>query len=86
MIFDSSSFTLFHSGQVFHELVCSLTVVVPQIVYYLIHCSPIQFSFAFFGTSWCCYSLLCTSHILQVKLFLSQVSPSDAQIKTIKNK
>ena len=31
----------FHSGQVFHQLVCPLTVVLPQIL-------PIQFSLAFF--------------------------------------
>ena len=30
-IFDSSRFPLFHSGQVFHKLLCPLTVVVPQI-------------------------------------------------------
>ena len=29
-ILDSCSFSLFHSGQVFHELVCPLTVVLPQ--------------------------------------------------------
>ena len=28
-ILDSNSFSLFHSGQVFHELVCPLTVVLP---------------------------------------------------------
>ena len=32
-ILDSSSFSLFHSGQVFHELVCPLTVVLPQIFF-----------------------------------------------------
>ena len=30
-ILDSSHFPLFHSGQVFHQLVCPLTVVLPQI-------------------------------------------------------
>ena len=34
-ILDSSSFSLFHSGQDFHELVCPLTVVLPQIFYNL---------------------------------------------------
>ena len=34
-ILDSSSFPLFHSGQVFHELVCPLTVVLPQIFFSL---------------------------------------------------
>ena len=32
-ILDSSSFSLFHSGQVFHELVCPLTVILPQIFF-----------------------------------------------------
>ena len=34
-ILDSNSFSLFHSGQVFHELVCPLTVVLPQIFFNL---------------------------------------------------
>ena len=34
-ILDSSSFPLFHSGQVFHELVCPVTVVLPQIFFNL---------------------------------------------------
>ena len=34
-IWDSSRFPLFHSGQVFHQLVCPLTVVLPQIVFNL---------------------------------------------------
>ena len=34
-IFDSSRFPLFHSGQVFHQLVCPLTVVLPQIFFNL---------------------------------------------------
>ena len=36
MILDSSSFPLFHGGQVFHELVCPLTVILPQIFFRLI--------------------------------------------------
>ena len=32
---DSSRFPLFHSGQVFHQLVCPLTVVLPQIFFIL---------------------------------------------------
>ena len=34
-ILDSSRFPLFHSGQVFHQLVCPLTVVLPQIFFNL---------------------------------------------------
>ena len=40
-VLDSSSFPLFHRGQVFHKLVCTLTVLLPQIFFSL---SPIQFS------------------------------------------
>ena len=32
---DRSHFPLFHSGQVFHQLVCPLTVVLPQIFFNL---------------------------------------------------
>ena len=35
-ILDSSSFSLFHSGQISHQLVCPLTVVLPQIFLNLI--------------------------------------------------
>ena len=36
---DGSSFPLFHSGQVFRELVCPLTVVLPQICFSVsLHC------------------------------------------------
>ena len=34
-ILDSNRFPLFHSGQVFHQLVCPLTVVLPQIFFNL---------------------------------------------------
>ena len=37
MVLGSSSFSLFHSGKVFHELVCPLTVVLPHIFFYLFH-------------------------------------------------
>ena len=49
-ILDSSRFPLFHSGQVFHRLECPLTVVLPQIFFFLtsLHCSPIRFYLAFF--------------------------------------
>ena len=35
-IFNSSWFPLFHSGQIFYQLVCPLTVVLPQIFFNLI--------------------------------------------------
>ena len=47
-ILDSSRFPLFHSGQVFHQLVCPLTVVLLIFSSISLHCSPIQFSLAFF--------------------------------------
>ena len=43
-ILDSSSFPLFHSGQVFHELIRPVTVVLPQVF------------LPFPWTSWCCCS------------------------------
>ena len=45
-ILDSSRFPLFHSGQVFHQLVCPLTVVLPQIFFNLTTLSsyPVFFS------------------------------------------
>ena len=48
-ILDSSSFSLFHSGQVFHEMVCPLVLLLFFLRFSSIspHCS-IQFSFAFF--------------------------------------
>ena len=36
MIFDSSAIRLFHNGHVFYELVCLLSVVLPQIFFNLI--------------------------------------------------
>ena len=39
---------MFHSGQVFHELVCPLTVFFLRFSSISLHCSPIQFTFAFF--------------------------------------
>ena len=69
-ILDSSSFLLFHSGQAFHQLVCPLTVVLPQIFFNLTTLFSIQFSLAFFScTSWCCCSLPCISQILQNQIF-----------------
>ena len=60
-ILDSSCFPLFHSGQVFHQLVCPLTVVLPKIFFYLLK--------LFSCTSWCCCSLPCISQILQAQIF-----------------
>ena len=87
MTLDSSSFPLFHSGQVFHVLVCPLTVVLPQIFFNLttlfVFSYPVFF-FPFSCTSWCYCSLLYISQILQpfrLKSFLSQFSPFVTHIK-----
>ena len=46
---DGSSFPLFHSGQVFRELVCPLTVVLPhRFCSISLHCYPLQDFFPLF--------------------------------------
>ena len=69
MILDSSHFPLFHSGQVFHQLVCPLTVVLSQVFFNLttLFSYPVFFSL-FPCTSWCCCSLPCISQILQAQI------------------
>ena len=64
-----SRFPLFYSGQVFHQLVCPLTVVLPQIFFNLttVISYPVFFSL-FSCTSWCCCSLPCISLILQAEI------------------
>ena len=47
-ILDSTSFPLFHSGQVFHQLVCPLTVVLPQIFFSLTTLSSQKVFFCLF--------------------------------------
>ena len=77
-ILDSSSFPLFHSGLVFHELVCPLTVVLPQI-------ATTPFSYPVFFCLF--HALLDVVHFLiflrsiRFKCILSQFSPSIVQIK-----
>ena len=69
-ILDSSRFPLFQGGQVFHQLVCPLTVVLPKIFFNLtaLFSYPV-FLQPFSCTSWCCCSLPCISQILQAKIF-----------------
>ena len=74
IVWDSSSFPLFPSGQVFHLLVCSLAVVSPQIFLTLTTMFSYPVFFCLFsGTAWCCCSLPCTSQILHVWIFSSSV-------------
>ena len=68
-ILDRSRFPLFHSGQVFHQLVCPLTVVLPQIFFNLTNVLLFSFLLPFSCTSWCYCSLPCISQILQVRIF-----------------
>ena len=49
-ILDSSRFSLFHSGQVFHKLVCPLTVVLSQIFFNLTTLISYPVFFRFFHT------------------------------------
>ena len=77
-----SSFPSFHSDQVFHELVCPLTVVFPHIFFYL----TTLFSYPVF---FCLFHLplgvvvhfLVFLRSFRFESFHSQFSPSVAQIK-----
>ena len=83
-VLDTSSCPLFHSGQVFHELVCPFTVVLPQIFFNL----NTLFSFPVFFSLFHAY-LDVVVHIpvflrsFRFKSFLSQFSPFVAQIKNL---
>ena len=68
----------FHSGQVFHQLVCPLTVVLPLIFFNLATLLLSSFLEPFSCTSWCCCSLV---FIRSLGSNLSWFSPSVKQIK-----
>ena len=81
-ILDSSCFPLFHSGQVFHQLVCPLTVVPPQIFFNLttLFSYPVFFSLFHAPLDVVVHFLVfCSS--FRLKSFLSQFSPFVAQIE-----
>ena len=59
-ILDSSRFPLFHSGQVFHQLALLLLFFL-RFSSISLHCSPIQFSLAFFMRLESCRSASCSS-------------------------
>ena len=79
---DSSHFPLFHSGQVFHQLVCPLTVVLPQIVFRLatLFCYPVFCSLFHAPLAGFVHFLVFRSSF-RLESFLSQFSPFLAQIK-----
>ena len=86
-ILDSSSFSLFHRGQVFHELICPLTVVIPEIFFNLTTPFSYPVFFSFFSLLFFHAPLHALVHFLvflrsfKLKSFLSQFSPFVAQIE-----
>ena len=81
---DSSRFPLFHNGQVFHHLVCLLTVVLPQIFFNLttLFSYPVSFSL-FHAPLDVVVHFLVFLRSFRLKFFLSQFSPFVAQIKKL---
>ena len=81
-ILDSSRFPLFHSGQVFHQLVCPLTVVLPQIFLNLTALfSYLVFLSLFHAPLDVVVHFLAFLSSFRLESFLSQFSPFVAQIK-----
>ena len=80
----SSSFLLFHSGQVFHQLVCPLTDVPPQIFFSLatLFSYPVFFSL-FRASLGVVVHFFVFLRSIRFNFFLSQFSPLVAQIKTL---
>ena len=76
-VLDSSSFSLFHSGQVFHELVCPLTVVL-QIFFNLTTLFPYPVLFSFFHAS-----LDVVVHFLVFRITHNTVFRSELSIELI---
>ena len=82
MILDSSRFPLFHSGQVFHQLVCPLTVVLSRIFLDLttLFSYPVLFNL-FHAPLDVVVHFLVFLRFFRLKSFLSQFSPFVAQIE-----
>ena len=80
-ILDSSSFPLFHSGQVFHELICRLSVVLPQIFFNLttLFSCPVFFCLLHAPLDVVHFPVFLRS--FRFTSFLSQFSPFVTQIK-----
>ena len=82
MILDSSRFPLFHSGQVFHQLVCSLTVVLPQIFFNLTTLFSDSVFFSLFHAPFdAVVHFFVLLRSFGLKSFLSQFSSFVAQIE-----
>ena len=82
MILDSSRFSLFHSGQVFHKLVCSLAAVLPQSFFSLTTLFSYPFP-PFHAPLAVVVHFLVFLGSFRFEAFLSQFSPSIAQIKNV---
>ena len=79
---DSSCFPLFHSGQVFHQLVCHLTVVLPQIFFSLTTLFSYPVLFCLFHVPLdAVVHFLVFLRAFRLGSFLSELSPFVAQIK-----
>ena len=86
MVLGSSSFSLFHSGQVFHQLVCPLTVVLSQIFFSLITLfSYPVFCSLFHAPLDVVVHFLTFLRAFRFKSFLSQFSPFVASRDTKEN-
>ena len=83
-ILDSSRFLPFHSGQVFHHLVCPLTVILPQILFSLttLFSYPVFCSF-FHASLYVVIHFFVFFRSFRLIFFLSQFSPFVAQIKNL---
>ena len=86
MILDSSGFPLFHGGQVFHQLVCPLTVVLPQIFFNLTTLISYSVFFCLFPALFdVVVHFLVFLRSFRLKSCLSQFSPFVAQTKNFCN-
>ena len=81
-ILDSSTFSLFHSCQVFHDLVCRLTVLLPQTFFNLttLFSYPVVFC-PFHAPLYVVVHFLVFFRSFRFKSFLPQFSPFVAQIE-----
>ena len=84
MILDSSIFPLFHCHQVFHELLCPLTIVLPQMIFFsltTLFSYPVFFPPFFHAPLDVVVHFLIFRRSFKFKSFLSQFSPFGTEIK-----